>query len=252
VALADAVSSAVAAWALDEASGTRVDQVGSNDLTDNNTVGSGTGIFGGSAADFEADNDEYLSHADNADLSTGDITFMLRVWVKLESKRQYGSMVNKWTSGGNLEFELIYESGPDRFLFYVSSSGSNAQSVVANNFGAPSTGTWYLLHAWHNATTNEIGISVNGGTADTVSWSNGVFNSTETFYVGGFAGTVGWDGLMSDLVFLKGYALDATERTEDYNSGAGVAFADWDGGGGGGFQSAWAAMSNILIQPVGS
>ncbi len=59
--LSDAVPYAVAHWPLDETSGTRADSVGSNDLTDNNTVLSATGMFG-NAADFEATSNEWLSH----------------------------------------------------------------------------------------------------------------------------------------------------------------------------------------------
>src|SRR6056300_304684 len=46
----------VSFWKLDEASGTRVDAFGSNDLTDNNTVGQGTGTVYANAADFERSN----------------------------------------------------------------------------------------------------------------------------------------------------------------------------------------------------
>jgi hypothetical protein len=38
-----------------------------------------------------------------------------------------------------------------------------------------------------------------------------------------------WDGWIDDVVVLKNYFLDATERSDDYNSGTGVAFADWAG-----------------------
>jgi len=44
-------------------------------------------------------------------------------------------------------------------------------------------------------------------------------------------------------VLLKNYVLDATERTEDYNSGTGVAFADWLG--------AAAVRSSLMMLGVG-
>lgn len=95
MALADAVSSAVAHWNLNESSGTRVDSVGSNDLTDNNTVGVDTGKFG-NAAYFDILNSEYLSINDNAALSMGDVDFMLRAWIKLESTASSGVVIGKW------------------------------------------------------------------------------------------------------------------------------------------------------------
>jgi hypothetical protein len=53
----------VSYWELEEVSGTRVDSHGSNDLTDNNTVGSGTGIQG-NCANLEKSNTEDLSISD--------------------------------------------------------------------------------------------------------------------------------------------------------------------------------------------
>ena len=62
----------IAYWKLDEASGTRNDSKGANHLTDNNTVTQAVGKVG-NAAQFTLANSEYLSIADNADLSAGDI-----------------------------------------------------------------------------------------------------------------------------------------------------------------------------------
>jgi hypothetical protein len=231
--VADAVPFAVAAWPLNEASGTRADQVGANDLTDNNTVTQGTGKVNANCADFEVGNSESLSIADNTDLSAGDLLFTIRCWIKLESKDTPMGIVVK-TSGGSGEYFLMYRSNIDRFQFqaYGATGFGSGIGVNAENFGSISLDTWYLLHAWHNPTTNEVGISVNAGTADTVSHSAGIFDGAGPFYVGqdGFGGH--FDGLIDDVVILKGYVLDATERTEDYNGGTGVAFADWAGGGG--------------------
>lgn len=234
MALSDAVPFAVAAWNLDEASGTRADSVGSSDLTDNNTVGSASGKFG-NAADFEDGSSEYLSRADNAALSMGDVDFVLRCWVQLESKTDIRSLICKWDTGANQrEYFLIYRQADDRFELSISASGGGTDaSVQASNFGSPSTATWYLIHAWHDSVNNQIGIAVNAGTANTASYSGGVLNGTSDFCLGSLtpSGALFHDGLLDDVVVLKGYILDATERTEDYNGGTGVAFADWAGGG---------------------
>ena len=74
-------TSLIAHWNLDEASGTRVDAKGGNDLTDNNTVTQATGIVS-NAGQFTAANSEYLSIADNAALSTGDIDFTIPLWAR--------------------------------------------------------------------------------------------------------------------------------------------------------------------------
>lgn len=70
-------------WELDEVSGVRYDSHGSNDLTDNNTVGSATAVAGamnGNAASFVSANNEYLnSSAISLDLSSG---WTVSLWVK--------------------------------------------------------------------------------------------------------------------------------------------------------------------------
>lgn len=78
-------SGVVSYYKVDEASGTRVDALGPNDLTDNNTVLFAAGKVD-SAADFEADNSENLSILDASqiglDLPKG---FTLMCWVKPET-----------------------------------------------------------------------------------------------------------------------------------------------------------------------
>ena len=78
------LSGLIAYWTLDEASGTRVDAHGNNDLSDNNTVTSTTGKVGDAAA-FATANSEYLSRADNADLSVGNIDFTFDLWLNLST-----------------------------------------------------------------------------------------------------------------------------------------------------------------------
>src|SRR3989339_620227 len=75
----------VSYWTLDEASGTRIDVKGNNDLRDNNTVSSTTGLQG-IAADFEGSNMETFSVSDAAQNGldiTGDLSFSM--WIKPES-----------------------------------------------------------------------------------------------------------------------------------------------------------------------
>lgn len=240
MALADAVPFAVAHWSLDEASGTRFDDVGSSDLTDINTVGSASGKFG-TAADFESSSSEYLSVADNAALSGANVKILFRAWIKLESKSDSGFILSKFGDNGalsgpkNREYALGYHVGVDRFYVEFGSAVADGGTfIVADVLGSPSTGVWYLIHAWHDSDADEIGISVNAGTANTTAHSGGVFNGSNAFLIGAVDNSgvhSFFDGLIDDVVFLKGYVLDATERTADYNGGTGVAFEDWAGGG---------------------
>lgn len=216
----------IAYWPCDEASGDLIDAHGSNDLTDVNTVGATTGKVSG-GRDFEAADDERFTSSDSASFSTGDIDFTIQAWVKLESKAQGGGIVAKWLTGEN-EYILFYSELGDRFAFGVSPDGSAATVVSANNLGSPSTGVWYLVHAWHDATANEIGIAINAGTPDTAAHSTGVRDGTAELWIGGNPDAPGLnelDGVLDEIAFWK-RLLTSEERTSLYNGGAGRSYSD--------------------------
>jgi hypothetical protein len=234
VALADVVPFAVAHWALDEASGARADSIGSNDLTDNNTVGSAAGMFS-NGADFERDNSEYLSHASNATLQMGDIDFCIRFWFKLESLPASSfSLVTKDVdspaNSRDYTVDVHNDGGGNNLVrFYINGGGSSALIVISSvNL---LTGTWYLVHAQHSATNNQLGLSVNGTTVTNTGTGGAVpETSSAEFRVGArpYSGFEDYfDGVIDDLVLIKGRNLIQDEVDEDYNGGAGVAFADW-------------------------
>jgi|GEM_PF-1875776 len=216
----------VAYWKLDEASGTRIDVVGANDLTDNNTVGQATGIVN-DAAQFVAANSEYLDIADNADLSMGDISFSLALWVYFDTKPISASPIGKWNQvDDQREYRLRYiGGGTDRLQFEVSSTGGGGlSSVNADNFGSPSTGEWIFVVCWHDATGDAIGIQVNNGTANTAAHTGGVFDGTSRFALGanvsGGSPINPWDGRIDETGVWK-RVLNTQEKTDLYNGGAG-------------------------------
>jgi hypothetical protein len=221
-------------WEMEEASGTRVDSHGSNDLTDHNTVTQSTGIVGNSAH-FAAASTEYLDVASNAELVTGDVDYFWQVWVYLDNKSAFRWFVGKYGAVANREYYLIYSSSSDRFEFNVLSNVSNV--VTANNFGSPSTATWYCIHAWHDSGASTVNIAVNDGTANSVSIP--LAASTSTFQVEFGAsptilGTV-HDGRLDQCGFWKsGFPTDAGTfagaRTALYNGGAGLSYAAMSGG----------------------
>jgi concanavalin A-like lectin/glucanase superfamily protein len=234
------IDNLISYWKLDEASGDALDAHGTNDLTETSgTIASATGKIG-NARDFESADTEYFEIADNADLSTGDIDFTIAAWVNLESLTN-GTIASKYETVGNQREYLFFYNANDhvtnnRFSFAVSSDGTGAALVTidANNFGAPSTGTWYHVVAWHDSVSNQIGISVNAGTPDTASHSAGVFNSTTPFRLGAiFAGGGQFyqlDGLLDEVGFWK-RVLTSQERTDLYNGGSGLSYDDFDAGG---------------------
>ena len=109
----------VSYWKMEEASGSRVDVHGSNDLTDNNTVLNATGISG-NGADHERDTSEWLSiaHASqtNLDVTTGD--FSISCWIKRESTGIFGGLVGKIDSGDVGGYRLVFNSDNKVGIFY--------------------------------------------------------------------------------------------------------------------------------------
>ena len=220
------IDSLISYWPLDEASGDRADSHGSNTLTDLVSTGSGTGKIN-NAADFEADSANFLYHADNASLSTGDIDFSGSVWVKFESLPTALVPIVVKHDGSTVagsEWALYWESGAARISFTVYSGSSTSTTVSANTFGAISTGVWYHVTWWHDSVNNEIGICINAGTPDTASHSAGVNDTAALFMLGAFPGTSYYmDGLIDELGFWK-KVFTSGERTSLYNGGSGLAY----------------------------
>jgi prepilin-type N-terminal cleavage/methylation domain-containing protein len=210
-------------WKLNEVSGSRADSKGSTALTDNNTV---TSIAGkkDNAAVFAKANIEFLSAADNADISTGDINYSLAGWFYLASEANYGTLIAKYLIGTNREYWLGYDPAVDRITWYVyDAAGTRIGFVASNNFGALTTGTWYFVYAEHNATNNTVSISINNGTLDTAATTGPAGDSTATLFIGNDSPSVGtdaYDGRLDEFGFWK-RALTAQERTDLYNGGIG-------------------------------
>jgi hypothetical protein len=215
----------VSYWKLDESSGVRADSHGSNNLTDNNTVGVAAGKIN-NAAQFVAANSEYLSHSSNSDLTTGDIDFTLQAWVYLDTKTVLRPFVAKYEFGAEKEFVLHYNVVDDYFSLLVRDTLGNTGFVNATNLGSPSTGTWYCIHAWHDSVNDQLGIAVNAGTANLNSHTDGVSTSTTAEWqlghiVGGDATYM--DGRIDEVGFWK-RVLTSGERSQLYNSGNGLAY----------------------------
>lgn len=205
----------VSFWKLNESSGTRFDAFGSNDLTDNNTVGQGTGNVYANAADFEHSNNEYLSSAHNSSLSpTGDMTVCC--WVKFESFASIYDIAMLVTKD---DYRGYPTSSPDReYILLVVNSKLQFQRqygtgeldhVTAENSSTLTTGVWYFLCGYHDTTAQEIGVSIDGGTAATASFTNtpqtgsGNFGIGDRFVSGGPEATYSLDGVLGPAMLFN-------------------------------------------------
>lgn len=192
------------------------------------------GTVSDGAAQFTAANSEYLSIADNASLSTGDVDFWIAAWVYLDTHSGVNTIISKNNANTQCEYELIAEIGPNRFLFRVYSTGATSPSGVtySNVFGIPTTGAWHFVFAWHDAVSNTLNIAVNAGAVDSVVHSVGVFDGTTAVNIGrGSFGSNYFDGRMDSLMFGKspptGIAATVAEiRAFLYNGGVGRTCAE--------------------------
>lgn len=213
-------------WLLDEASGTRAGLVNSHDLTDNNTVGAGTGYSApgasfDNAADFELDNSEYLSVADHADFDiTGDMTFS--AFVKPESQpatNEGFTFYSKW-GPADADRTILIEyrdlSGVNYMRVAMGDGlGSEANGTVAQTL---SNGTWYHVTYAYDASAGDCECYVDGSSVGTIS---GLYNSLVSgagaVHLGSLpGGALYHDGLMNDAIVWS-YRLSDTEVSDLYD-----------------------------------
>lgn len=216
-------------WKLDESSGNAADSVGSNTLTNVNTVTYGAGKIN-NGADLERGSGQYFTINDNASLSiTGDIS--ISMWVKPESAPASGEiyrLCTKWDGGGSQKSWSFYykdTSGTKALHLEVSATGSaDAGYSIATDLG---TGTWkHIICTWVAATSTAYiyidGVLVGSGATGTIT---SLFNSTAAFRLGYIddPGNEYWDGMI-DETGIWSRALIADEVTELYNSGNGIQY----------------------------
>ena len=137
-------------WELDEVSGVRYDSHGSNDLTDNNTVGSANSGPRGTVARFVKANSEYLrSDAFSQDLSAG---WTASTWVR-ESSLPSGDWVNAWLLERNhtwgvtatIEIKRVVVSNQ---VYYACAVGDGTTQIDVHGYGVGLLPYSDVLNKW--------------------------------------------------------------------------------------------------------
>ncbi len=205
----------LAYWRMDETSGTRVDSIGSNNLTNNGTVTYADGKQGNAAA-FSGSN--YFTAANNPSLQSGDIDFTIAGWFYLTSKTGWKEFIVKGS-----EYVLEYNPDVDRFRF-TTAAGTNR--VLANDFGSPSLNTWYFIVAWHDSGANTINIQINNGTANSTATTTPITAGAADLYVGAQAGPTNYMAGRIDELGFWGKVLTTSEKTTLFNGGNGMRVAN--------------------------
>lgn len=192
----------VSYWKLDEQSGNRADSIGSNTLTDNNTVLYDTGKVG-NAADFEATNSEYLSITDASQSGlnfTGTEVF-LSAWIKPESLVTAG-IVNKSLNTGNQRSYALYSTVTTGIVqFLVSSDGSATSNSVSTS--ALSNGVWTHTSGTYDGSFTKI--YFNAVNEDSDAFTSAIYDSTADVRVGCLNDALYQDGLIDEVIIAQRY-----------------------------------------------
>lgn len=204
---------------MNEESGARADEVGSNDLADNNTVLYTAGVIG-NAARFAAAKSEYLSIADNADVSiTGDCFFS--VWFRTDTTTAHRAIIAKDKAAAPREFLLFHRST------------TNLDWIVFNDLGQTSVATeatvsedvWHHAVCWWDTADFKARMVVDGGTTRVgAGHGRAALDSTAAFRVGALdnAGTPYCHDGDIDLLGKWNRLPTAGEITDLYNGGVGL------------------------------
>jgi len=250
----DLSTSLVSYWEMEQSAGaTAVDSHGSNDLSDNGTVGTATGILG-EGADYEESSSQYHSITDASqtglDFTAGDVSFS--AWVKFESFADglfpiYAKSDGSGSSGG---IHIHHWDTSDRFRiqFYKAPSGFSRVWWT----WAPSLSTWY--HIVVVVDLDSVGSSklyINGvdqGAVDGTDGSSatGTNNNSEPALIGRYetASAVYADGVIDEMgIWSKVLGVDEVRALYGYGTPP-----VYDAGGGGG---AAVGYKNLLTLGAG-
>lgn len=218
----------VAYWALEEAiSNTRVDShnVGPFDLVDNNGVVpvlQTAGVSSGFGAQTTFTTDMGLRTPVTGALQiTGDIT--ISVWFRADDSTGIMDIINVWEGVlSERKFLLRYETATNNLNWFVSSVGTDVQSVTLN-IDLDSAANWHHIVARFNDLDDEINLTVDdSSTAAAARTQSGLFSTTGVplrlfqFREGGTNNT---DTNSLDEVAIWSRAVTNEEITTLYNSG---------------------------------
>lgn len=213
-------NSLISYWKLDEVSGSRADSIGSNTLTDNNTVTSNTGIVYPLAAETLIANSENLSLTDNASISTGDINFWLAAWVRPGAITNSGIVAKALNDAvAGYEYALyLYATGEIGFV----TGNASAISTVKTGASSVAANSYYLAVGYHNSATTKLGISLNGAAPTEVTRNQAPIDSTKNFSIGSVGAGAYLTGRIGPVMFGKNYIPTAGNIAALYNAGLGM------------------------------
>lgn len=187
-------------------------------LTNNNTVGEGTGTFGG-AADFgTANTNKYLSSTNALGIDGGAIS--ISFWVKLNteiSANRYYFVVQRALTAGETKTSYWiwynYNAGTRQLNWGRDKNGTAEQLVTVN--ATLGTSNWYHMALTYDGTT--LRGYLNGQSQGSVAASgSGGVTGTSGLFIGSLDGSSFFTNALIDDVSYFNRALTADEIKELY------------------------------------
>lgn len=197
-----------------------------NTLTNNNTATFNTGKVGNAVYTVQASS-QSLSIASNSFVQTGDVSWTISAWIYAQAAGGVMAWVSKTgDSAGQGEYAAYYTSSTDNKLHAQVYTPTDVGRTV-DSTGTITTGTWYLVIVWHDATADTINMSRDNGTADSVGTTGALQSASNAAFRIGRNGTTGfefhWDGRIDEVGIWK-RVLTAGERTRLYNTASGCTY----------------------------
>lgn len=216
-------------WKLDEASGTRADEVGGKTLTDNATVGSAAGVIGNCAV-FDGST-EFLSQTINPILQHS-----INAWVYINVNNAYQEIVGikRYISGSDWSAQEFRVTNVGK-LQYTEGIQASGESHVITGVTTINTTGWHMVTVTctGDTTSPTFILYLDGNVDKDILATNNGIRATWTTDAGGFGigclpAFFGSNGFFLngniDEVGIWTRVLSAAEITSLYNSGAGFAY----------------------------
>lgn len=214
--------SIVSRWPLDEASGNALDSVGSNDLTDTNTVTTGTSPVSGftQSRDFERDNSEYFVISDASQSGLSSLTaFTISFWAQFESlpsSNIHWTWITKFGSADadrEYDFEYFNDAGTKKLRLACNSGAAEIDTDFSIDL---SINTWYFLTCSWDGSSTTGKIYVNGiRKANDTSQQSSINAGSASFRINSLeaAASREFDGLLQDVIFWNTALTDVQVLT---------------------------------------
>lgn len=213
----------VSYWKLNEASGTRADSLGTNNLSSSNSVASTAAGIVSSAATFVSASNQYLSAADSSSLSVSNIDFSCAAWLYLNDVGTPMAALGHYDTSSQRSWDIVWTG--TTLNMNVSSNGTAVVTLTGPS--SVSANTWYFVYAYYDSVNHQLGIALNDGTRTTLSYASGMLDSTARFTIGAIQ-TAGapiqpWNGRIDEVGFWK-RVLATNEVTTLYQNGLGTTY----------------------------